>query len=130
MFIPRAVRLKGVREPPRPKKPAKPNAPSKPPAHTPATGSKDGLVEAMQDTSMNSPAPQQDSTEKPVKRGQTTAATVTPEYIAQLAAGIELIFTDYAHQEEERAKWLQQRYRVVEGQERCTSSLQSVFNRS
>jgi hypothetical protein len=123
MFIPRAVRLKGVREPPRPKKPVKTKAPSQPPADTPATASKDGLVAAMEDTSMNSPAPQQESIEKPAKRGQTTAASVTPEYIAQLAAGIELLFTDYAHQDEQRAKWLQERYRVVEGQEKCKNSV-------
>jgi hypothetical protein len=123
MFIPRAVRLKGVREPPRPKKPARTKASSQPLAETPATASKDGLVAAMEDTSMNSPAPQQESIEKPNKRGQTTAASVTPEYIAQLAAGIELLFTDYAHQDEQRAKWLQERYRVVEEQDKCTAPL-------
>jgi hypothetical protein len=31
-----------------------------------------------------------------------------------------LIFTDYAHQEEERAKWLRHHYRTIDGQDKCT----------
>jgi len=62
-------------------------------------------------------------TAKPKPRGpRFTTRPVTPEYVAQLAAGIELIFTDYAHQEERRAEWLQKRYRRVDGEEKCTRS--------
>ena len=50
----------------------------------------------------------------------TSTSFDQPEYIAQRAAGIELIFTDYAHQEQERLKWLQDRYRVVDGEENCS----------
>jgi hypothetical protein len=101
MFVPRAVRLKGVKEPPRPRL-------SKPPAESQIskddTNSRDGLVEAMGDASMDSPTPQQG---------------VASEYISQLAAGIELIFTDYAHQEEDRSRWLKNRYRLVDGDANC-----------
>ncbi|KAF3052705.1 hypothetical protein E8E11_008216 [Didymella keratinophila] len=117
MFVPRAVRLKGVKEPPRPRL-------SKPPAESQIskddTNSRDGLVEAMGDTSMDSPTPQQDlasNARAPSRGPRFTIKPVTPEYISQLAAGIELIFTDYAHQEEERSRWLKNRYRVVDGDE-------------
>lgn len=119
MFVPRAVRLKGVKEPPRPKL-AKPAGTAQ--ASKDDTNSKDALVDAMGDTSMNSPAPQQDLTldaPAPTRGPRFTTKPVTPEYIAQIAAGIELIFTDYAHQEEERSTWLTNRYRVIDGEENC-----------
>lgn len=119
MFVPRAVRLKGVKEPPRPKL-SKPSEKSQ--ASKDDTNSKDALVEAMGETSMNSPAPLQDTMSDapaPVRGPRFTTKPVTPEFIAQLAAGIELIFTDYAHQEEERSRWLKDRYRVVDGEENC-----------
>ncbi|KAF3048218.1 hypothetical protein E8E12_011313 [Didymella heteroderae] len=53
---------------------------------------------------MNSPSPRQDvasNAQAPSRGPRFTTKPVTPEYISQLAAGIELIFTDYAHQEEE-----------------------------
>ena len=49
-----------------------------------------------------------------------TTKPVTPEYIAQLAAGIQLIFTDYAHQEKSRASWLKERYREIDGEQNCS----------
>ncbi|KAJ4335141.1 hypothetical protein N0V95_008983 [Ascochyta clinopodiicola] len=73
----------------------------------------------MGETSMNSPAPQQDTASgaaAPARGPRFTTRPVTPEYIAQLAAGIELIFTDYAHQEEERSRWLKNRYRAIDGE--------------
>lgn len=112
MFVPRALRLKGVREKPRPR-----------PARAPAeSDGDDALVEAMQKTSTNSPTYQPEQIEaKAAKPGSRfTTKPVTPEYIGQLAAGIELIFTDCAHQEEERAKWLQDHYRKVDGEDKCT----------
>ncbi|KAF9698378.1 hypothetical protein EKO04_003400 [Ascochyta lentis] len=114
MFVPRAVRLKGVKEAQRPKLP-KPLA--KPQLSKHEANSKDALVEAMGETSTNSPAPQQDTASDaaaPNRGPRFTSKPVTPEYIAQLAAGIELIFTDYAHQEEERSQWLKDRYRMVD----------------
>lgn len=123
MFVPRAVRLKGVKEPPRSRL-------SKPSAETQTskddTNSRDGLVEAMGDTSMNSPTPQRDvasDVPAPSRGPRFTTKPVTPEYIAQLAAGIELIFTDYAHQEEERSRWLKNRYREVDGEKKCEIQL-------
>jgi hypothetical protein len=117
MFVPRALRLKGVKEKPRPKTT---RAPSEAPASE--VDHDDALVEAMQKTSTNSPDRQlEDINPKFIKSGpRFTTKPITPEYIAQLAAGIELIFTDYAHHEEQRAKWLQDHYRTVDGEEKCT----------
>jgi hypothetical protein len=119
MFVPRAVRLKGVKEPPRPKL-SKLSAKFQT-SNDDTNRKDDGLVEAMGDASMNSPAPQQDAVPDtaPTRGPRFTTKPVTPEYIAQLAAGIELIFTDYAHQEEERSRWLRTRYRAVDGEENC-----------
>jgi hypothetical protein len=127
MFVPRAVRLKGVKEASRPKA-AKPS--TRPHTSKDETNSKDALVEAMGETSMNSPVPQLDTASDatvPARGPRFTTKPVTPEYIAQLAAGVELIFTDYAHQEEERSRWLRARYRVVDGEENCTSGVKEPF---
>lgn len=120
MFVPRAVRLKGVKEAQRPKV-------AKPPANQQTskveTNSKDALVQAMGETSMNSPAPHQDTPSDataPTRGPRFVSRPITAEYVAQLAAGIELIFTDYAHQEEERSKWMQDRYREVDGEQNCS----------
>lgn len=127
MFVPRAVRLKGVKETQRPRI-ARPLA--KPQLSKDETNSKDALVEAMGETSMDSPAAQQETTSDAVAhvRGpRFTSRPITPEFIAQLAAGIELIFTDYAHQEEERSSWLRDRFRVVDGEKNCRSILYWEF---
>lgn len=120
MFVPRALRLKGVREPQRPQA-AK--TPAEPPADRMEISSQDALVEAMERTRTDtaSPAPPHEHINpKATNRGpRFTSKPVTPEYLAQLAAGIELIFTDYAHQEKTRAKWLQSRYRTVDGEDNC-----------
>lgn len=119
MFVPRAVRLKGVKEPPRPRL-LKPSAKSQ--TSKDDTNSRAGLVEATGDASMDSPPPQRDvasDAPAPSRGPRFTTKPVTPEYISQLAAGIELIFTDYAHQEEERSRWLKNRCRVVDGDENC-----------
>lgn len=115
MFVPRALRLKGVREPQRPKT-VKP-----PPAEKIAVSQDDALVDAMEGISTNSPTPQEEQVDsKVVTRGpRFTVRPITPEYLAQLVAGMELIFSDYALQEEARAKWLQQRYRIVDREEKC-----------
>ncbi|KAI0585858.1 hypothetical protein TUN199_04762 [Pyrenophora tritici-repentis] len=117
MFVPRALRLKGVHEKSRPKTI---KSPSKDPADIAEADHDDALVKAMQKTSTSSPPPQVDSIDpKQPKAGpRYTTKQVTPEYLAQLAAGIELIFTDYAHQEEQRAKWLHDHYRTVDGEDK------------
>ncbi|KAJ8105284.1 hypothetical protein OPT61_g10274 [Boeremia exigua] len=117
MFVPRAVRLKGVKELQRPKV-AKPLV--VPESSKNDTNSKDAPVQAMGETSMNLPAPQQVAVSDaavPARGPRFAIKTVAPEYIAQLAAGIELIFTDYAHAEEERSRWMRDRYRVINGEE-------------
>ncbi|EUC43197.1 hypothetical protein COCMIDRAFT_38804 [Bipolaris oryzae ATCC 44560] len=114
MFVPRALRLKGVREKPRPNT-------SNPSVSNAETDRDEALVKAMQNTRTTSltPQPEEQVDQKAAKSGpRFTVKPVTPEYIAQLAAGIELIFTDYAHQEEERAQWLRDRYRTVDGEEK------------
>jgi hypothetical protein len=119
MFVPRALRLKGVREAPRPKA-AKASS-----ADKSESSKDDALVEAMQGISTTSPTPQEGYIDpKALHRGpKFIVAPVTPEYLAQLVAGLELIFSDYAHQEQVRAEWLQQRYRTVHGEEACTDTL-------
>jgi hypothetical protein len=117
MFVPRALRLKGVRETLRQK-------PSKPlPADHSETSRDDALVDAMQGISTNSPTPQEEHIDpKAVSRGpRFTVKPVTSEYLAQLVAGVELIFSDYAHHEPVRAAWLQERYRKLDGEEKCAS---------
>ncbi|KAF1943141.1 hypothetical protein EJ02DRAFT_502357 [Clathrospora elynae] len=107
MFVPRALRLKGMREKPRLKTP---ELSSKSPASKAESNHDDALVEAMQKTRTSSP--------KVTKQGpRLTTKSATPDYIAQLAAGIDLIFSDYAHHEEKRASWLQEHYRTVDGEE-------------
>lgn len=120
MFVPRALRLKGVRE-----KKQLHNieaAPGPPTGHV--DQHEDALVQAMEKTSTRSPAPEQKELNSgDAKNGpRFTAKPVTAVYISQLAAGIELIFTDYAHQEETRSKWLQQHYRTLSEGEHCMSS--------
>lgn len=125
MFVPRALRLKGFREAPR-KKPPKP-----PPADHSESSKDAALVDAMQGISTNSPTPQEEQIDPTaVSRGpRFTVKPVTPEYLAQLVAGVELIFSDYAHHEEVRAAWLQERYRTVDGEEKCALALQTSYIR-
>lgn len=75
----------------------------------------------MQGISTNSPTPQEEYVDRTaVTRGpRFIVQPVTPEYLDQLVAGIELIFSDYAHREETRAEWLKQRYRIVDGEGQC-----------
>ncbi|RMZ74276.1 4-coumarate- ligase 2 [Pyrenophora seminiperda CCB06] len=115
MFVPRALRLRGVHEKQRPKTTRQP---SEAPRDNTEADHDDALVKAMQKSSTSSPPPLVDNVDpKNTKSGpRFTIKQVTPEYVAQLAAGIELIFTDYAHQEENRAKWLQNHYRTVDGE--------------
>lgn len=117
MFVPRALRLKGIKEPERHKA-------AKPPAtEDDHAANDDALVDAMQGISTGSPEAQQDvASGKELARGpRFTVKPVTPEYIAQLAAGIELIFSDYAHREPARSEWLRKVYRTIDGEQKCAS---------
>ncbi|KAF2873079.1 hypothetical protein BDV95DRAFT_627855 [Massariosphaeria phaeospora] len=125
MFVPRALRLKGVKEKKAPKNAASSHKDQEPQTQTPVkqtqTESADTPVEAMQRTSTTSTllAPEHIDPQKAISRGpRFTTTPVTPEYIAILAAGIDLIFTDYAFQNAESASWLHTRYRVVAGEDK------------
>ena len=116
MFVPRAVRLKGVKEV---RQSRITTAPPKSPKCTGGVDHEDALVEAMKKTSTNSPAPQLEKIDSRTGPGITTAQA-TREFVAQLAAGIELIFTDYALQEDSRVTWLERHYRTLPEGDRCT----------
>ncbi|KAK7183882.1 hypothetical protein PSPO01_10218 [Paraphaeosphaeria sporulosa] len=115
MFVPRALRLKGVKEAQK----RKPNQPQRPDSIE--VSSDDGLVQAMQNASTDSAAPSPAAqmegvieTAKDTKSAKPSTTTANSEYLAQLVSGIELIFTDYAHQDKLGAKWLDERYRTVD----------------
>ncbi|KAH8708617.1 hypothetical protein GQ44DRAFT_690692 [Phaeosphaeriaceae sp. PMI808] len=112
MFVPRALRLKGVLESPRTTT-AKPRL-----ADKSKLSNEDALVDAMEGISTNSSTSHHEKIDsKAVTRGpRFTTKPITTEYLAQLVVGMELIFSDYAHQEEMRAAWLQQRYRTIDGE--------------
>ncbi|KAF1830471.1 hypothetical protein BDW02DRAFT_507469 [Decorospora gaudefroyi] len=111
MFVPRVLRLKGLREKARPGT-AKP-AP-KPVADRAQAHPDDAPVEARQQTSTNAPAHESEQHEAKVI---TKSPRFSALYVAELAAGMELIFSVYAHQEEQRVQWLQRHYRTVDGGE-------------
>ena len=94
-FIPRALRLKGIKE---------------------SQTRKSKQVEPLPTPDLvgAAPAPQQDC-----RVSQIDSAPAKQGYIAQLAAGVDLIFTDYAHQAPDSAKWLGDRYRTVDSEEKC-----------
>lgn len=121
MFVPRALRLKGVKESQKPK-PQKQQR-SEQTAEEASITNEEALINAMEKTSTTSPAPQQQERvnhKQPISQGSRfTSIPVTPEFLAQLAAGVELIFTDYAHQDPEGVAWLKERYRFVDGEEKC-----------
>lgn len=116
MFVPRTLRLKGVREAPRPK--ATPDVAEALPPDPLDTINQDALVEAMEKTNTESPTPQTEAPAK--KRGpRFTIKPITPEYLSQLTCGMELIFSDYAHHEKSRLRWLQEHYRTEDGDDKC-----------
>lgn len=111
MFVPRALRLKGGKE--------QKKTPNAPPARRPP------VKEANQALEATSPPPNSDNKSsahelKPKSGPQFTNPTVTPEYLGWLLCGIELIFTDYAHQDTDGAAWLEKHSRDVDGQSKCT----------
>lgn len=121
MFIPRALRLKSVKEAQK-RKPHKTAAASRP--------DEDALEQAIPKTNTDAVAAstttsyqeKQNDKRLDAKSSKSPHSTVSAEYLAQLAAGVELIFTDYAHQDTESAQWLQYRYRTIDAGEKCTWS--------
>ncbi|KAF2277666.1 uncharacterized protein EI97DRAFT_375139 [Westerdykella ornata] len=109
MFVPRVLRLKGTNE--------KAREATRRPPRTPVTE-----FAAQPDQNADSPSSagplETEAESHQAKTKQSTEPASSPEYLAQLIAGIELIFTDYAHQDPESVQWLQERYRVVEGEEK------------
>jgi hypothetical protein len=119
MFVPRALRSKGVRERDR-NKSERPIKKARAEAATAESKSSDAAPvpgQSNTDTNLKKPAPK-----------LSTTTTVTPEYLSYLVCGIELLFTDYAHQDETTSQWLQAHYREVEGESKCTlSPLHSAY---
>lgn len=117
MFIPRALRLKSVKEAQK-RKPHKTAAASRP--------DEDALEQAIPKTNTDAVAAstttsyqeKQNDKRLDAKSSKSPHSTVSAEYLAQLAAGVELIFTDYAHQDTESAQWLQYRYRTIDAGEK------------
>jgi hypothetical protein len=112
MFVPRALRLKGVREPQK-----APKARTEP--------SQEAVIEDVTatlrktSTSDTSPQAKQINSTKACSGPRFTAPKVDEDYLDKLLCGIELLFTDYAHQHEDGKRWLEKHYRVV-GEGKCT----------
>ncbi|KAF2116693.1 hypothetical protein BDV96DRAFT_645105 [Lophiotrema nucula] len=105
MFVPRALKLKNA-------KAARKSATTRAgPLTTPDlvhTGNVQQQASAVPEGSGQSNKP----------RGPRFATVpITDAYLSQLACGVELFFTDYAHQDNAGSKWLAQRYRTQDGEE-------------
>jgi hypothetical protein len=109
MFVPRALRLKGVKEP---KKAQKEPPAEIPNAETSTTNENETIPAPLQPE-------QSKTTSKPKSGNRFTNAPVTSEYLQQLVCGVELIFTDHAHQDNHGIAWLEKHYRNVDGESNC-----------
>jgi hypothetical protein len=107
MFVPRALRLKGVKEQERPQKER--------PAKKRRIATDASEVTETDDSNTKA----SDASVKRPEETRSTAPAVKPDYLAQLVSGVELLFTDYAHQDPDGAEWLLRHYRDVEGQPKC-----------
>lgn len=113
MFIPRAVRLKGTTSKP------------KTLTHVESINSDTGNTASPQpqpEDLVSIPNPEPPAGPKNATSTTKKAAVATafkPDYLGQLLCGIELIFTDYAHQDPDGSKWLQTHYRHVDGEGKC-----------
>lgn len=117
MFVPRTLRLKGVKEPQKP--------PKEPPAKKRRT--EDNALESGK----IAPAvvfkeEQNNANPKTTKGSNLITPATNPEYLGQLVCGIELVFTDYAQQDKESSSWLVSHYREVDGRGNCTYCSMSV----
>lgn len=102
MFVPRALRLRGVKEakkddgePPAKKRRIAPLATKNPNTGNATTSAKQSKRGSMEPS--------------------TTSSSFNAEYLGFLTAGVELIFTDYAMQSEEGDAWLRKHYRNLDG---------------
>lgn len=113
MFVPRAVRLKGIKEP---QKASKTRA--EPPKQE---ADIEGVTAALKITSTfhTSPQPEHIDSQKAFTGPRFTAPKVDEDYLEKLLCGIQLLFTDYAHQCEDGKRWLETHYRVVDGEDQC-----------
>lgn len=120
MFVPRALRLKGIKEIKKKPVPDQTKTAS-------ATGS--SLRERAEQASQEpnevpattlSKLQELVSETKPAVSANSNLTTlpITAEYLGQLVAGIELLFTDYAHQAKDSAAWLQKHYRTIKAGDR------------
>ena len=69
------------------------------------------------------PAPITREGEPPTKRPRIQSLDIDDEYLEQLVCGIELVFTDYAHQDDEGRAWLKKYGRILHGDSGCEFSL-------
>ena len=117
MFVPRALRLKGIKEPQKARKPL-----TEPP---PQEADVENVTAALKKTSTShvSLQPERIDPMKAFSGPRFTAPMVDEDYLAKLLCGIELLFTDYAHQHEDGKRWLEKHYRVVDDAEKCTPSV-------
>ncbi|KAF2177201.1 hypothetical protein K469DRAFT_697405 [Zopfia rhizophila CBS 207.26] len=134
MFLPRSLQRKGFRESQkdRGEPPAK-KARFEHEASFPTASSDSTTAKPITDSpSIFEEKAFQDSTKQTQgavsQRGpRFTAPVITDDYLSQLVCGIELIFTDHAHQDEEGAKWLKKHYRVISGENKFIH-LSSILN--
>ncbi|KAF2712706.1 hypothetical protein K504DRAFT_531763 [Pleomassaria siparia CBS 279.74] len=121
MFVPRALRLKGVREPERSRKPPVKKSHIKPNTEPETESSIDEVITAMRRTSTSHstlPPPEQIESTKAFSGPRYTAPTIPSDYLGKLFCGIELLFTDHAHQHKDGSRWLEKHYRVADGEEK------------
>jgi hypothetical protein len=120
MFVPRAVRLKGMREADRNK--------SERPTKRVRIENGPEQLKTSDAAARSTPQEADINLNRPVNK-ESAPKTATPEYLGKLVCGIELLFTDYAHQDKASADWLKSHYREVEGESGCTlAPLHSVHH--
>lgn len=113
MFIPRALRLKGVKERPKETTSASGERPAKKARIKISPG-------AIDEANTSRELDQQEQNDTRPARGPTfTTPQVTHEFLGWLVAGMEMIFSDYAYQAEEGAAWLEKHYREVDREGKC-----------
>lgn len=119
MFVPRALRLKGVKEAQK-HETDKSNRGAQDSTSAPQYGPIESMQKANTSSTAAFLAPAQRDQKAPAIISELSKAptSASSEYLAQLIAGIELIFTDYAHQDEDGAKWLQERHRTIDSEDR------------
>ncbi|ORY00375.1 hypothetical protein BCR34DRAFT_606275 [Clohesyomyces aquaticus] len=130
-FVPRALRLKGVREPANPpRKRPPPKVRSCPEdrlctfveqnevtsSAAPPTSDEDQQSLALAFRDKTTEADTSNSQDQIRPRSDTahgskhTEASVTEDYLAQIVCGVDLLFTDYAIQSRKGSKWLKDHY--------------------